>query len=134
MTRRFQMAQFAFRNVVSSHSRRDFLRLTAGGAAGLSMSGWFDSLAAYAGDNPQRRRACILLWMNGGPSQMDTFDLKPGNVNGGPYREIQTATEGIRISEHLPQIARKMDRMAIIRSMSTPEGDHDRGAYLMHTG
>jgi len=128
------MSEFMFRNMASSHSRRDFLRLAAAGGAGLSFSGWFDSLAAYAGDHPQRRRACILLWMNGGPSQMDTFDLKPGNVNGGPFRETPTATEGIRISEHLPLVARQMNRMAIIRSMSTPEGDHERGSHLMHTG
>jgi hypothetical protein len=65
---------------------------------------------------------------------MDTFDLKPGHVNGGPYREIQTSVPGIRISEHLPKIARNMHHMAVIRSMSTREGDHGRGTFLMRTG
>jgi hypothetical protein len=98
------------------------------------MSGWFEALAADAAGHPARRRSCILLWMNGGPSQVDTFDLKPGHANGGPYKEIPTAVPGIRISEHLPKIAKFMDHMAIIRSMSTKEGDHGRASYLMRTG
>src|SRR5262249_7533532 len=76
----------------------------------------------------------ILLWMSGGPSQTDTFDLKPGHANGGPFKEIATGTPGIRISEHLPQLAKQMERMAIIRSMSTREGDHTRATYLLRTG
>ena len=98
------------------------------------MSGWLESMAADAAGHPQRRRSCILLWMNGGPSQMDTFDLKPGHANGGTFREIATSVPGIRISEHLPKIARFMDRMAIVRSMSTKEGDHGRAAFLLRTG
>src|SRR5213079_2560688 len=115
-------------------SRRDLLRLSAAGFVGASMSGWLEHMAAAAANDPQRRRACILLWMNGGPSQMDTFDLKPGHANGGPYQEIATSVPGIRISEHLPKIARHADRMAIVRSMSTKEADHGRATYLMRTG
>jgi hypothetical protein len=98
------------------------------------MSGWMESLAADAANHPQRRRSCILLWMNGGPSQMDTFDLKPGHANGGTFHEISTTVPGIRISEHLPKVARFMDRMAIVRSMSTKEGDHGRATFLLRTG
>ena len=58
--------------------------------------------------HPKRSGSCILLWMNGGPSQMDTFDLKPGHANGGPYKAIETAVPGLRISEHLPKLARQM--------------------------
>jgi hypothetical protein len=72
--------------------------------------------------------------MAGGPTQMDTFDLKPGNANGGPFKAIETATPGIKISEHLPQLAKLTDRMAIVRSMSTKEGDHGRAAYNLRTG
>jgi hypothetical protein len=115
-------------------SRREWLRLTSAGVVGASLSGWLEALAADAAGHPARRRSCILLWMNGGPSQMDTFDLKPGHSNGGPYQEIATAVPGIRISEHLPKIAKFMDHMAIIRSMSTKEGDHGRAAYLVRTG
>src|SRR5438034_10758984 len=112
-------------------SRRDWLRLATAGVAGFSASGWLERLAADLADHPQRRRACILLWMNGGPSQMDTFDLKPGHANGGPYKAIDTAVPGIKISEHLPKVAKQMKDMAIVRSMSTKEGDHTRATYYL---
>ena len=115
-------------------SRRDWLRVASAGALGASLSGWFGALAQDTARNRQRRRACILLWMDGGPSQLETFDVKPGQANGGPSREIATNVPGIRISDHLPQVARHVNRMAIIRSMSTRVADHGLGAYLMHTG
>ncbi len=115
-------------------TRRDWLQLSAAGVVGYSLSGWLPRLAAQAGNNPRRHRSCILLWMNGGPSQMDTFDLKPGTDNGGPVREIPTSVPGIRISEHLPRVARQMNDLAIIRSMSSREADHGRATYQMRTG
>lgn len=115
-------------------SRRDVMKLAAAGFAGLSMSGWIERLAADTAAHPQRKKSCILLWMSGGPSQMDTFDLKPGHANGGPYQEIETATPGIHISEHLPRLAAHMEDMAIVRSMSTKEGDHTRATYYLRTG
>ncbi|MHB1423089.1 MAG: DUF1501 domain-containing protein [Gemmataceae bacterium] len=115
-------------------SRREWLRLSAAGVSAFSMSGWLESLAADIAANPKRKRACILLWMAGGPSQMDTFDLKPGATNGGPYKEIRTPAPDLRISEHLPRLARFGDRLAVIRSMSTKEGEHDRATFLMRTG
>jgi hypothetical protein len=72
--------------------------------------------------------------MSGGPSQMDTFDLKPGHANGGPYKEIDTNVPGIKISEHLPKIAKFMDQMAIVRSMTSKEADHGQATYYVHTG
>jgi hypothetical protein len=65
---------------------------------------------------------------------MDTFDLKPGHENGGSFKEIATSVPGIRISEHLPKIAAMAQHMAIVRSMSTKEGDHGRATYLMRNG
>jgi Protein of unknown function (DUF1501) len=115
-------------------SRRDWLRLSASGVVGYSMSGWLGTLSADAATDPKRRRSCILLWMDGGPSQMDTFDLKPGHANGGPFREIATAVPGIQISEHLPQLARQMDRLVLVRSMTSKEGDHDLANYYVHAG
>jgi hypothetical protein len=117
-----------------SLSRRDLLRLSTAGVLGWSMSGWLDRLAAATADSPQRKRSCILLWMNGGPTQTDTFDLKPGTANGGPYKEISTAVAGIKISEHLPKLAKHTNRMTIVRSMHTKEADHGRATYLMRTG
>jgi hypothetical protein len=119
---------------VPSLSRRDWLRLTTAGALGVSMSGWFEVLAADAAGDPQRKRSCILLWMSGGPSQLDTFDLKPGHANAGPFKPIATSVPGIQISEHFPKIARQMDHMAIVRSLTSKEGDHGRATYLLRTG
>jgi hypothetical protein len=119
---------------IPSLSRREWLTLSAAGVIGYSMSGWLKALADGAAKDPQRKRSCILLWMDGGPSQLETFDLKPGHDNGGPYQAIKTNAPGIEISEHLPKLARHADQMAIIRSMSTKVGDHGGGTYLMHTG
>src|SRR4051794_33956292 len=115
-------------------SRRDWLRLSTAGVVGYSMSGWLEALAADAAKNPQRKRACILLWMNGGPAQTDTFDMKPGHKNGGPFKEIATSAPGLKISEILPGVAKYGDKMAVIRSMTTKEADHGRGSFLMRTG
>ncbi|HKB38925.1 MAG TPA: DUF1501 domain-containing protein [Gemmataceae bacterium] len=118
----------------SQLSRRDWLRFTSAGVASCCVSGWFDALANDAAAHPKRKKACILLWMTGGPSQMETFDMKPGHVNGGPFKGIPTAVPGIRISEHLPRIARHMDQMVLVRSMSTKEGDHTRATHYLRTG
>jgi uncharacterized protein (DUF1501 family) len=118
----------------STLSRRDCLAGLGTFLAASCSRSWMPLLAAETANNPQRKRSCILLWMNGGPSQMDTFDLKPGHANGGEFKEIDTAVPGIRISEHLPKVAGWMKRMAVIRSMSTKEGDHTRATHVMHTG
>ena len=76
----------------------------------------------------------ILLWMTGGPSQIDTWDPKPGNPNGGPFRAIDTTIKGVQISEHLPHLAKQAKHLAIVRSMKHREGDHMRATYLMRTG
>jgi hypothetical protein len=120
---------------MTSHlSRRDLIRYSGLGLVGASLSGWFPMLAAHAAADPARRRQCILLWMSGGPSQTDTFDMKPGHENGGEFREIQTAAPGLRFSEHLPKLAEMADTMAVLRGLHTKEGDHGRGTYLMRTG
>jgi hypothetical protein len=110
------------------------LKLSAAGVVGFSTSGWLGALAADAARNPQRKRSCILLWMSGGPSQMDTFDLKPGHANGGPFKAAETSVPGIRISEHFPQVGKLAEHLAIIRSMNSKEGDHGRATYLLRTG
>jgi hypothetical protein len=115
-------------------TRREWLRLSAMGALGASMSGWLENLATAAAKSPERKRACILLWMNGGPSQMDTFDLKPGHANGGPFKEIATTVPGMKFSEHLPRLAKLAKHLAIVRSMSTKEGDHSLATYYLRTG
>jgi hypothetical protein len=115
-------------------SRRDWLKLSSAGVITYSMSGWLENLAAATAQSPERKRSCILLWMAGGPSQMDTFDLKPGTVNGGTFKEISTSVPGIKISEHLPKLATHMKDMVLVRSMSTKEADHGRATYYLRTG
>lgn len=115
-------------------NRRQWLRLAAAGLAVSAPAGWMRALADQAATSPHRKRACILLWMNGGPSQTDTFDLKQGHANGGPYKSIETTAPGIRISEHLPKLAQLADKLALVRSMSTKEGDHGRATYFLRTG
>src|SRR5262245_18402833 len=110
-------------------SRRQWLRLAAVGVSASSLSGWIDVLAARAAADPRRRHACILLWMNGGPSQLDTFDLKPGHANGGPFKDIPISAPGLRVSEHLPKLAKFGDRLAVVRSMKTKEGEHQRATF-----
>jgi uncharacterized protein (DUF1501 family) len=115
-------------------SRRDWLRLSAVGAVGVSQSGWLGALAADAKDNPKRHKSVILLWMNGGPATIDLWDLKPGHENGGPFKEIETAAPGVKISEHLPNLAKRAKELAIVRSMATREGDHQRARVVSLTG
>ncbi len=115
-------------------TRREWLRLSSAGVVAYSMSGWLEKLAADTSSNPDRKKSCILLWMNGGPSQTDTFDLKVGHANGGPFKERQTAAAGLKISEHLPKIAEFGKGMLVVRSMNTKEADHARATFYMRTG
>lgn len=114
--------------------RRRWMQSATLGLCGLSVSGWLPSFAEQIAADPKRRRHCILLWMAGGPSQTDTFDMKPGHENGGEFKEIATNVPGMRFSEHFPQLARQADQLAIIRGLATKEGDHGRGTHLMRTG
>src|SRR5829696_9172692 len=119
----------------SDRSRRDFLRLATAGVSFASLSGWIDVLAARAADGAAGRpKSCILLWMEGGPSHKDTFDLKPGTPNGGEFRPIATSVPGLEISEHFPKLARQMHHAAVLRGMSTNQGAHGPARYFMHTG
>src|SRR6185369_10267510 len=105
----------------SRFGRRTWLRNAAALGASGAIPGWLGQLAARAATDRARKRSCILLWMAGGPSQLDTFDLKPGTDNGGPIREIETGTVGVRFSEHLPLLAKQSQHLAIVRSMQTKE-------------
>ncbi|HWG43881.1 MAG TPA: DUF1501 domain-containing protein [Gemmataceae bacterium] len=116
-------------------SRRAFLKgnlVTAGGFAVANWGGLFQS-QSIAAQTKQRGKRCILLWMNGGASQIDTFDMKPGRPTGGPFRPAATKIAGIQICEYLPRMAEQIDKLAIIRSMRTQSPDHPDGIYHMHT-
>jgi hypothetical protein len=112
-------------------SRRSFVRWLAAGATSL---GWFDRLTLHADELRQAQKACILLWMAGGPSQFETFDPKPGTATQGPSRAISTSVPGIAVAEHWPHVAQAVGELTIIRSMTSKEGNHGRATYLLHTG
>jgi RNA polymerase sigma factor (sigma-70 family) len=87
-----------------------------------------------AGPKGKPKFSVILLWMSGGPSQIDTWDPKPGQQNGGPFRAIDTTIKGVQISEHMPHLAKQAKHLAIIRTLSHREGDHQRATHLMRAG
>src|SRR5438477_5623777 len=113
-------------------SRRGFLRCLAAGSAVAGLR-WSDFLSARAAELKKQGKACILLWMAGGPSQFETFDPKPGADTQGPTKAIATSVPGIQIAEHWTQMAPMMRDVALIRSMTSREGNHGRATYLLHT-
>lgn len=128
-------ANLAMDQLLSSvFSRREWFRHSGFGLLGAACSGWLPVLADDLARRADRSRSVILLWMSGGPSQLDTFDLKPGHKNGGEFKPIDTAVPGVQICEHLPRLAQQMGHLSLIRSMSTKEGDHGRATYLLRTG
>ena len=119
--------------------RRALLRL-----GGLGGAAWLTSIGhLLARDEQQRDRrrpgrtpaqALIVLWMAGGPSQLETFDPHPGKRIAGGTRAIDTAVRGIQLAEGLEQVAEQMESIALVRSLVSSEGDHERGTYLAKTG
>lgn len=122
--------------VSSPFSRRSLIR----GGAGLALAGLVDKFlerTAHADDATAKRLATaehlVVLWMNGGPSHIDTWDPKTGPT-GGSHKSIKTRTPGVSICEHMPRLAEMSDKLAIVRSMTHKEGNHVRAQYLMRTG
>jgi hypothetical protein len=119
-------------------NRRDVLRLSTRLALASTFAPWLRARAEAVGPtaavDPKRVSAVIVLWMNGGPSHVDTWDPKPGSEVAGPFKAIDTAIPGARINEHLPRLAAQGKRLAILRGLSTREGNHDRARHLVHTG
>ncbi len=115
-------------------TRRHFMSHLAGASAltgsALALG---HTLQTHGSEMVRNRKSAILLWMGGGPSTIDLWDLKPGATTGGPFNPIATNGD-VQICEHLPMMAKNMDKMSIVRSMSTREADHTRGRYYMHTG
>jgi uncharacterized protein (DUF1501 family) len=116
-------------NARGAITRRRFL---LAGAA-LAGAGLVRPLPSLARELKRQDRACILLWMAGGPSQFETFDPKPGADTQGPTRAIATSVPGLHIAEHWSRLAPVMKEVALIRSMTGNEGNHGRATYLLHT-
>jgi hypothetical protein len=122
-------------------SRRALLRagVLGVGALGFGLDDLF-RLRAWAGAagraKPAKVKNCILIWLAGGPSHIDTFDPKPDGPADvkGEFKPIDTAVPGLRISEVFPKLAKVMDRVTLVRSVTSPEADHDRAAHHLLTG
>lgn len=114
--------------------RRPLLRVGASAIFGALVARYLSPPSARAAVPGGKARACILLWLNGGPSHTDTFDPKPGRPSGGPFKAIKTRVAGMQLSEHLPLLADRADKLALVRSMSSKEGNHVRAQYYVHTG
>ncbi|MFT5041823.1 MAG: hypothetical protein ACI8TX_002802 [Hyphomicrobiaceae bacterium] len=122
-------------NVNHHMSRRSLLKNTLFTAGGMAVANWgaLFSSQTIAAEAKRSGKRCIMLYMEGGVSQIDTFDMKPGRPTAGPFRPIDTNVGGIQVCEYLPKIARHADKLAIIRSMHTKSVDHGIGGYHMHT-
>jgi hypothetical protein len=115
-------------------SRRDFVRIGALSAFGLGLPTLF-APRAVAAPAAKAKRA-ILIWLDGGPSHLETFDVKPDAPQEvrGPLAAIETNVAGIRISECFPKLAQRMQHAAIIRSLTSPLGEHNLGTHYLMTG
>jgi len=116
-------------------NRRHFLKHVAGFSLwALPGLQFVEGLRAAAPQLKKENKSLIILWMSGGPSHIDMWDMKPGTSTGGEFKPRPTSASGIEICELLPTVAREMKHLSIIRSLVTNEGSHDRGRVLMHTG
>lgn len=124
---------------MDDHSRRSFMTRAAQTFLGVSMLphvGFAADGQTAPAPKPSRAAtadACIYLYMAGGMSHLDTFDTKPGGATQGPTKSISTKADGIQIAEHLPLTAAQMDKIAVVRSLHSKQGAHERGQYLMRT-
>lgn len=116
-------------------SRRTLLKSTA--VAGL---GWLTPLAERLALSAERSKdkaaakSLIVLWLQGGPSQLETFDPHPGTRIGGDTKAIKTAAKGIQLADSLPLLAEQMDSISLVRSIVSKEGDHERATYTVKNG
>lgn len=112
--------------------RRRFLAAALAGFHGFALRNGLAAALPAAPSGAAKR--CLVLWMDGGPSQLETFDPKPGSRVGGPTRAIDTAVPGLRVASFLPEIAKRAGSLAVLRSVTSAEGDHARASQYLHTG
>lgn len=119
-------------SVPDGMSRRHFAKHLLASAATIPALEFIAHVRANAAELKKRNKACILMWMSGGPPTIDIWDLKPDSKNGGEFKPIGTKGD-LQISEMMPKTASVMDSLSVVRAMSTREADHGRGRYYMHS-
>lgn len=116
-------------------SRRGFLHTVTASAAAASTLNLRDLMSLQAAELQKQGKSMILLWMNGAPSQFETFDPKPDNAEvTGETKAIDTNVPGIQIANGWDNVAKVMNEIALIRSLTNKEGQHQRATFQMHTG
>src|SRR5438128_973159 len=118
-------------------TRREVLQVGGLASLGLTLAGISGRVSAgRAATSFGRAKSCVVVFLFGGPSQLDTFDMKPDAPPEfrGEFRPIATNVPGIQICEHLPRLSRQADRLCLIRSMNHPHPRHGWGLYYMLTG
>src|SRR5688572_26512135 len=120
----------------ADHFHRRTLLKAAGASGLLWLSPVAEALAQQAAAAPRgaHAKSVILLWLAGGPSQLETFDPHPGRRIAGGTKAIDTAVKGVRLAAGYERLAEEMGSVALLRSLVSKEGDHERGTYLMKTG
>jgi uncharacterized protein (DUF1501 family) len=116
---------------LDEHSRRDFISHAAKACLGVSALPMMSGMAFGAGGAPAKN--VIYLFMDGGMTHLDTFDPKPGTDVAGDTKAIKTNVDGVQFGEYLPKLAKCMDKMTLVRSVSSKQGEHERAKYLMRT-
>jgi hypothetical protein len=116
--------------------RRDVLRAGALGLFNLGLAGFLQARAVQPRPARKKAKSCIVLFMWGGPAQQDTWDLKPDapDVYRGEFKPIRTAVPGLHICEHLPELAKRSDKLCLIRSMTHPDVNHTTATHYLLTG
>lgn len=120
----------------SRFSRRAALKIGGAGMLGLNMTHVLNQQAKAAAAPPPKARSVIFLYQFGGPTHIDTFDLKPSAPEGirGPFKSIETSVPGVRVCEHLPKTAKVLDKVCQIRSMHHEMKNHNSASYYALTG
>ena len=123
-----------YRRNCSGPSRRELLQIGGAGLLGLSLPKLWAAEAAQT-PRPARAKSVLFVFLYGGPSQLETFDMKPDAPSAvrGPFRPIASRTPGLRICEHLPRLATRSNQFCLIRTVNHPQNDHN-GTHFIQTG
>lgn len=127
-------ASYACRSPEHTIARRQFLGGVAGGVGAAALGLGAMTRPAAAAELAKQQKRIVVFWMAGGLSQLESWDPKPGTSTGGPFRAIPTSVPGVELCELLPQTAKQMHHLCLVRGVNTSEDDHGKGAYLMVTG
>src|SRR4051812_21842769 len=106
-------------------SRRRFLGMGAGAMAAGAFGGLFSNVVAE--EMKKKEKQVLFIWLDGGMSQLESWDPKPNTIFGGPFRSIPTSVPGVHLSELMPKIAKQMDKLCVVRSLCTKDNAHSSG-------